>query len=514
MAKVVSIEPNSVALSVSPKGYAGVNAIYEVELSAGHNEVVLQGLPTTIVPESLDIDDEFTGGDGALSLDSITLLPATETFDEVDALLKGSEAVLHFGDKGAEVSGTIRLKQGSNVLIQTMSGLRRVQDVIGYTLPQTPDGLTDTPYLALEVTAAAAGKYQLVLTYNAMQISYALAHQVIYDEKASALASWKTSVIVSNGAGATFKDALVYVVAGDTGEEQADYHQESALESTRGAAVAASFSPRVVAQGASRQSASSDSLGGNAVSYKLPKNVTLRKGSKTKPGKTKLTLLQSTGAIPVKRVNHVDAAGFWWQYDNSEQEGDVVIKLSFDNTKDNNFGERIPGANVSFRVRNAEKFLQPSGGDTLADTAIGDEVELSPGTDFDIKVIRKLSEPVQKTKPEVVERTPLQPPANAAAGTAPRDRVTYRVLHTAKARNELFNGKDHDVVVTVHEMFGECKLLGRHDFVAVDARTHAAEFNVGHTDADRNRVVEFVVHWKQEYTRDEDRPAAAAPVQS
>jgi hypothetical protein len=479
------------SITVYP-GYALVQGSYPVKLDEGANRFQVEGLPTNYDPGSLYFDAFEGAGEvtlGAASYRAANLSPAAC----LQRALNKKVTVIYGGTTEAEqkeLTGTLVGYTGNNTaLVKVKGGVREVRNVVGYIFGSVPKGLSNTPSLAVNVEAGAKGEYVAKLLYKALGLAWNADYKWIYDE-ARGLITIDGSVSISNHSGATFENASIKVVAGDAGAENDGMMLESAPM-----AMAASAAPMGGGARRSRsvRQADSESLGQVKV-FTIPGRSTLDDNESQK-----IPFLVAA-EVPVGREFRVRSAYGWHHARGSRSEATVQTVLILNNKEENKLGKPLPSGSVAVMQRDASGALLKSGGGYMKDAAVGEEVKLGIGSDFDLKAERVV---LDIEKKEEVETLPDSEPATdanfveeggletiepAVLGTpmamssvrhvatpAPSPKAKrLKVTLTKRCAVELFNAKPYEVEFVLEEQTSgeELRFDGEHGFTPVEADRH------------------------------------------
>lgn len=483
---------SNLCLTITP-GSALVQGNYPVRLIEGTNRFQIEGLPTQYDPLSLYFD-EFVGT-GEVTLGPVSYRGANLTQQSLLQKSVNKKVTVRFGGatdaEQQELRGTLVSFQGNNVcLIKPERGagkVRELRNVQSYVFDVVPEGLSNTPSLSVEVQATADGDYVARLMFKANGLNWSADYKLIYDEKAGTV-NWDASVFLSNSSGASYPDATIRLVAGDTGGE---YESMDA----RGGLAAASFAMESAPspKRASRRvnNATSESVGQVKV-FSLPGKGNVEEGESQK-----VPFFTAAG-VPVKRENRVSASYGWHARNQTKVPAIVATHLLFTNDTENKLGKPLPSGPVAVMMRDSSGALLKSGGAYLGELAVGEKADLTTGSDFDLKAWRILSkvDKAEELLPESKSAEPVAEPneggmpgfepmamspavRHAATPAAPKKPRKKKVTYTKTCEIELFNGKDYAVEFIVEESLTEdLRFDGEHGFTQTDANKHERTVSV------------------------------------
>jgi hypothetical protein len=201
------------ALTVYNQGTALVRDRRQVQFVQGVNELRFGDVAASIDPTSV-LFESLTDPSGT------SVLEQNYEFD-----LIGSAALLEkYLDEEITVvtrDGTLyagRLLSGrGDIILEDDEGrvtVVRADDIQEFSFPKLPEGLITRPTLVWRLTAPKAGAQDIEITYLTGGISWQADYVLLLgaDERTIDLDGWVT---VSNTSGATFRDALLKLIAGD-----------------------------------------------------------------------------------------------------------------------------------------------------------------------------------------------------------------------------------------------------------------------------------------------------------
>ncbi len=253
----------------------------------------------------------------------------------------------------ATYTGTLLSAQGGLVL-QTANGVISLNSYDAINFPSTKNLLT-TPTITWLLDSKQAGNHDIEVSYLSSGLAWEANYvaQIAADESTLDLKSWVT---IRNDAG-DFKDARLKLVAGQVNYQTANQPVPMPMYA-RGVAEAA---PVKSASQFTQQQFSEFHL------YSLQRPVTLQNGE-------------------TKQITFIGANGIHAQkelvYPGSGES--VQLKVSFNNSKDNQLGEALPSGKVRVYTTDADGQLQFAGEDTITATPDGQTVRLFLGNSFDV----------------------------------------------------------------------------------------------------------------------------------
>ncbi len=203
----------NLALTVYNEGTALVRDRRQFDLNRGMNEIAFRDVAASIDPTSV-LFKSLTDPEGTLVLEQ------NYEFDLVGAaaLLEKylDQQIQVLTQDGSEYRGTLLSGRG-DIILQNGEGevtVIKLDNVQEFSFPELPEGLITRPTLVWRLTAEADGTQDVEVTYLTGGISWQADYVVLLaeDERSIDLDGW---VSLTNTSGATFRDALLKLVAGD-----------------------------------------------------------------------------------------------------------------------------------------------------------------------------------------------------------------------------------------------------------------------------------------------------------
>jgi hypothetical protein len=209
----VEAADGGLALTVYNQGTALVRDRRQFDLTRGVNEIRFGDVAASIDPTSV-LFTSLTDPRGT------SVLEQNYEFD-----LVGAAALLekYLDERVRVVTGDGTLYEGKllsgrgDVILQDDDGrvtVVKADDIREFSFPELPEGLITKPTLAWRLLADQAGKQDVEITYLTGGVSWNADYVLLLapDEHSVDLDGWVTIV---NTSGATFRDALLKLVAGD-----------------------------------------------------------------------------------------------------------------------------------------------------------------------------------------------------------------------------------------------------------------------------------------------------------
>ncbi|PKL44065.1 MAG: hypothetical protein CVV39_08450 [Planctomycetes bacterium HGW-Planctomycetes-1] len=266
-------------------------------------------------------------------------------------------------DAGKEAEGVLLAARDNNLIIKNSEGLIEIisQDSIeNISLSQLPDNLVTRPTLIWLAQSETAGSQQCEVTYTTTNIGWSADYSAILsaDENALDISGWVT---IDNRSGATYKDAMIKLIAGDVRrvEEFRPVRREMDLVYAQAAAPAFEEKP--------------------FMEYHL---YTLGRRSTINNNQTKqIEFITPALGVPAKKI---------YLYERQKKNDKVQIKFEFENKKENSLGIALPKGKVHVFKKDTDDSLEFVGEDLIDHTPKDEKLSLYIGDVFDIAVEYKL----------------------------------------------------------------------------------------------------------------------------
>jgi hypothetical protein len=277
---------------------------------------------------------------------------------------------------GREITERARVLSTNEGLVLEINGKIHTNHPGRIVFDSLPAGARARPALIMSVTAKGAQDVEAELSYLTGGLSWRPDYVAQYDSDSGRmdLLAWAT---VTNATGTDFPNARMKLIAGDVNRDQPApppmparaYRAEAA-----DMAMAQSFAPAI---------APTASLATHV--YTIPKLTGLG------PFETKQLGLLNSPAIAVRRQLTVRSEPHFYvqQMRGTPQEARAAIELAFTNNAAAKLGVPLPAGVVRVYGQDAEGAPQFMGEDAIEHTAVGGEVVLKLGNDFDVPVQRE-----------------------------------------------------------------------------------------------------------------------------
>lgn len=431
-------EGNSVAVTVYNNNFAVVKEKRPIDFEKGINTIRFTDVASAIEPASVSFQCLSAPGKVAIleqnyEYDLVSTFSLLNRYLDktVNISIKGSGA-----DKGKEIAGVLMAARDNNLILKNDSGQVEIiseGSVQNISLAQLPEGLVTRPTLIWLAQSQTAGKEQCQVTYTTGQIGWKADYSAILNaaENALDISGWVT---IDNQSGATYKDAIVKLIAGDVRRVEEPQPMRAMGLKYEMAAAAPAFEEK------------------SFMEYHI---YTLQRPSTINNNQTKqIEFITPAQNVPAKKI---------YLYERSKNDKKIQVKFEFENKKEYGLGIALPKGKVRVFKKDTDDSLEFVGEDLIDHTPKDERLSLYIGDAFDIAVEHKL------TASKVAEKSRWE-----------------------KHSIELRNRKDSPVTVFVDEKFSEWvnwKIEeSSHSYVKKDAAT--ARFTVD-IAADSNATVEY-----------------------
>lgn len=274
---------------------------------------------------------------------------------------------------GEEKSIRARVLSVSNGVVLDIGGRIATDNPGRFVFDALPDGLRTEPTLLATVIADQTGQQPADLSYLTNGLTWRADYVVELneDETAVDLSAWAT---VTNTTGNDYPDAEVKLVAGDINRAVPAPKMMAAMEMAARTAV--------MADDVREESLAAFHL------YSIDRPVTLR------DQQIKQLSLISTSRVDVTvdLESRGENFAFRGPMNGQKRQSQATRSLVFDNTDESGLGIPLPAGTVRVYGQDSDGASQLLGEDGVPHTAVGQDVRLTLGRDFDVTVEREQTE--------------------------------------------------------------------------------------------------------------------------
>lgn len=410
--------PSQVSITLYQGGHAVVREVREVNLEAGGNTVLLEGLPTQYVPNSLKF--RRVQGPGNFNPGCITIQPANLSLPNILAAYVGRKITVlqPTGVQRLRNTGKLVAMFGNLVAIEKDrgDGVLVVPTASEFEFPEgLPDGLSATQSVVMEPVVTEAGAYRLHSLYKTGGLNWSAHYTGFFDKKTGKFERLECTILLVNNSGVRYAGAKLKLFA---------TANVSHAKSGRGVRMAlASSAPRGGAEAFAESVIQSDGAAvetvGDQKMYTLDGDQTLENGQ---PKEAYLLLKSDVPTVVELYVPRHQ--GFYELEEGDETKTGCPIRLRLKNDEASNLGSALPRGPLSvFEDDSAGEAQETNSGAISRDVAVGEEFVIDlQNPSSDVKYSRRMvewhqdPEPVEDEEAPEAESTPA--PAMSMAMTA------------------------------------------------------------------------------------------------
>ena len=349
-----------VDVTVYNQGFGFVKDRRELTLSEGINQIEWPGVASGIEASSVHLD-----GASVLEQDY-----RYDVASQQKLLEKYLNMTITVETEKSTFTGRL-VSYANGIVLETSSGVVSISDPKNIIYPSLPEGLLTKPTLVWEVIASKSGKQTLEASYLTAGMSWSADYIAIVGDNSLDLNGWAT---VGNGAGITFSNARLTLVAGDVNRVQrgGGYVPTPVMAIAEKSASAEGIAPQFVEAALSEYH-----------SYTLQGVTTLRDNEQ------KQISLLTAKSVPASKEYVFEAESYYyWGGSGSTKVKSVMVF----NNSGAGLGIPLPAGNVKAYQRGSDGSLQFVGEDSIDHTPAGKEVRAFLGYVFDITGQRTTSD--------------------------------------------------------------------------------------------------------------------------
>lgn len=334
----------------------------------GSDTVRIEGVASTMIVDSVHLDTGGAAHVAEFALDSDILSASTLLQRAVGKTIR---VVRNHPTTGAEIV------EAAEVLSVKGGLILKIGDRIETSVPgrlvfdEVPDDLHAEPSLTIRLTEPVTQPMDTRLGYLATGIDWDAVYTVVLNGDHDRM-DIEGRAKISNMAGLDLSDARVSLVAGDVARQSRGPQVKMLMGAARMETMAASAPPEP-----DRQELSAFHI------YHLPGEVSI------KDKETRQLRLLGADDVPVKRVlTYRGSPQVFGRVQGFRQPTPVALSVKMEGENENAIDQPLPGGLVRAYVRDGAGVLRFIGEDTIANTPVGNDVELNLGRAFNVTVAR------------------------------------------------------------------------------------------------------------------------------
>lgn len=361
-------------LTIYNNNFAMVRERRGFKLSGASAQLVMGGVPRELQPETAFL--QVLKGDAVRVTEQIFNFDVLTPSKLLERAVGGEVSVISVNPgNGREITERARVLSVAEGLVLEINGKIHTNHPGRVVFDAMPPGARARPALLMTVTGKGAQAVEAELSYLTGGLSWRPDYVAQYDSDSNRmdLLAWAT---VTNATATSFPNAKMKLIAGEVNREFAVPPEMRAMrmQSEMAMAIVAPPPPNVAAV---------SSLA--TYVYSIPALTNLG------AFETKQLGLISVQAVPVRRQYTVRSEQYYFtqQMRGAPFESRAAIELAFNNDKAAKLGLPLPAGIARVYGQDAEGAPQFMGEDRIAHTAVGGEVTLNLGNDFDILVQRE-----------------------------------------------------------------------------------------------------------------------------
>jgi hypothetical protein len=368
-------DQQAVALTIYNSNLGLVKETRLVHIQQGVHLLKFMDVPGKIEPASVTLKSLIDGT-------SLNILEQNYEYDRVSQqkLLEkfvGQKVNLVWlnpdSKKEETVEATLLSTQGGNVF--QMGEKVSLGHPGRIVLPRIPEGLSLQPAFLWLLENKLAQPQRLEVTYLTGGLNWKADYLAVLNPSDSQvdLTAWVT---LENRSGATYRNALLRLVAGDVQQVR---EERMAYSPTPRAAVAA------------KEAAAPPFREESFFEYHL---YTLDRGTTLRDNETKQMLLFHAPQVPVNKLYILPGQPqyYWSRYDARRQKPKVGVFLELANRQENRLGNPLPRGIVRVYREDKDGTLQFAGEDRIDHTARNEKIKIKAGEVFDVAAERVQTE--------------------------------------------------------------------------------------------------------------------------
>lgn len=359
--ETTSEDQTSIAITIYNDGTGLIKDTRQISLPSGIFDLVFMDVASTIDPTSVHFISNTNP-------DALGILEQNYEYDLVStqALYQRNidNHVRITTSDGRKIEGTL-LAADQGLVVKTSTGIVMINNPVDVQFDDLPEGLITRPTLKWNLFSESSGNHECEMSYLAGGMGWYANYVAVVSEKDDKLdlSGWVT---INNNSGASYKDALLKLVAGEVHRVQPEYNLK-----------ADGYAREMMAPMAAGAGGFEEESFFEYHLYTLQRPATVLNNQQKQ-----ISLLEGDG-IGVKKIFVFDP-GYPYYYAGDTTEGKIEVRLQFKNSEANNLGIPIPKGVLRVYKKDSSGSLQFIGEDQIDHTPKDEEIEVFLGEAFDI----------------------------------------------------------------------------------------------------------------------------------
>jgi hypothetical protein len=370
-----SPDQKEIAVTVYNANLGVVKDLREIDIKSGTSKIFLTDVAQFIDPTSVHIKINGEVIEQNYQYDLVSLDKILQKYIDKEIQLIGENNEFIEGKLLSSFAGQIVIekKEGGLMMIPNTAKYR-------FSVGSLPEGLITKPTLVWLLNSKSAGKQDVEISYQTSGMNWQAEYVAVLnqDDTKLDLNSW---VSVENNSGATYKNAVLKLVAGDV----------NLITPGRGQMYGVTDEMRMEKSVAPQQFQEKEFFEYHI--YNLQRPTTLAQNE------TKQISLFEAGNVKATKKFYYKSGGYRpYYYGNSSGSGKVAVIVEFENKEEYNLGVPMPKGKVRVYKSDGET-IEFVGEDMIDHTPSKEKVKLRIGDAFDI-----VAEEVQTENKKITDR--------------------------------------------------------------------------------------------------------------
>lgn len=352
-------DQKSVAVTVYNANLGVVKDLREMDIKSGTSKIFLTDVAQFIDPTSVHIKINGEVIEQNYQYDFVSLDKILQKYIDREIQLIGENNEFIEGKLLSSFAGQIVIekKEGGLVMIPNTAKYR-------FSVGSLPEGLITKPTLVWTVDSKSSGKQNVEISYQTSGMNWHAEYVAVLNQSDTKLDinSW---VSVENNSGATYKNAVLKLVAGDLNliqpKEPGMLYMNESMRMDKGAAM--------------QQFQEKEFFEYHI--YNLQRPTTLSQNE------TKQISLFEAGDVKATKKFYYKSGGYSYNYGGSSNTGKVAVIVEFENKDEYNLGVPMPKGKVRVYKSDGET-IEFIGEDMIDHTPNKEKVKLRIGDAFDV----------------------------------------------------------------------------------------------------------------------------------